>query len=79
MNADAGDDGSHPYVALAGRVPCKVEGKVSKGQRLIPGTTPGIAIRANTDDLTMTNIVGRSLEDKETEDVSIVEIVVGKA
>ena len=79
MNADAGDDGSHPYVALAGRVPCKVEGKVSKGQRLIPGTTPGTAIRANADDLTMTNIVGRSLEDKETEDVSIVEIVVGKA
>jgi hypothetical protein len=78
MNADAGDDGSHPYVALAGRVPCKVEGNVGKGQRLIPGDTPGTAKGASTQDLTITNIVGRSLEDKITEDISIVEIVVGK-
>jgi len=78
MNADAGDDGSHPYVALAGRVPCKVEGNVGKGQRLIPGDTPGTAKGADVRDLTITNIVGRSLETKITEDISIVEIVVGK-
>ena len=33
MNAGAGTDATHPSVALAGRVPCKVIGKVVKGQR----------------------------------------------
>ena len=79
MNADAGDDESHPYVALAGRVPCKVEGNVSKGQRLVPGDTPGTAKGADPEDLGMTNVVGRSLEDKDSAGISIIEIVVSKA
>ena len=49
MNASAGTDATHPFVALAGRVPCKVIGKVVKGDRLISSNTPGTAI-ANTDD-----------------------------
>jgi hypothetical protein len=79
MNADAGDDESHPYVALAGRVPCKVEGNVSKGQRLVPGDTPGTAKGADPEDLGMTNVVGRSLEDKGSSGISIIEIVVSRA
>ena len=35
MNKDAGDDSSHPYVALAGRVPCKVTGEIKKGDMLV--------------------------------------------
>jgi hypothetical protein len=35
MNKDAGDDNSHPYVALAGRVPCKVTGEIRKGDMLV--------------------------------------------
>jgi hypothetical protein len=77
MNADAGTDGSHPYVALSGRVPCKVEGTVSKGQRLVSSTTPGVA-KGVTDTITPLSIVGRALEDKTDEGVSIIEIVVGK-
>ena len=49
MNASAGTDATHPFVALAGRVPCKVIGKVVKGDRLISSNTPGTAI-ANTGD-----------------------------
>ena len=77
MNADAGTDGSHPYVALSGRVPCKVEGPVSKGQRLVSAATPGVA-KGVTDTITALSIVGRALEDKTDEGVSIIEIVVGK-
>ena len=35
MNREAGDDNTHPYVALAGRVPCKVMGPVRKGDLLM--------------------------------------------
>jgi hypothetical protein len=35
MNASAGIDVTHPYIALAGRVPCKVIGPIAKGQKLI--------------------------------------------
>ena len=77
MNADAGDDASHPYVALSGRVPCKVTGTVTKGQRLIPSSVPGVAKGANTEEITAINIVGRALESKTTEEVQTIEIVVG--
>ena len=77
MNADAGDDTSHPYVALAGRVPCKVIGTVTKGQRLVPSATPGVAKGANADQITLTNLIGRALESKTTEEVQTIEIVVG--
>jgi hypothetical protein len=76
MNADAGLDSTHPYVALSGRVPCKVEGPVAKGQRLIPGDTPGTAKAADLEDLTMTNVVGRALASKTDADVGLVEITV---
>lgn len=76
MNADAGLDSTHPYVALSGRVPCKVAGPVAKGQRLIPGDTPGTAKAADLEDLTMTNVVGRALASKTDADVGLVEITV---
>jgi len=78
MNADAGNDDTHPYVALAGRVPCKVEGVVAKGARLIPGPTPGVAIATDVENITMFNQIGRALEDKDTDDFGTIEIVVGK-
>ena len=35
MNKDAGSDDAYPYVALAGRVPCKVTGEIRKGDMLV--------------------------------------------
>jgi hypothetical protein len=78
MNADAGQDSTHPYVALAGRVPCKVEGVVAKGARLIPGPTPGVAVATDSENITMFNQIGHALEDKDTDDFGTIEIVVGK-
>ena len=43
MNSEAGNDATHPYVALAGRVPCKVEGPVAKGDLLVASNVPGYA------------------------------------
>jgi hypothetical protein len=43
MNSEAGNDQTHPYVALRGRVPCKVIGPVKKGELLVTSSYPGYA------------------------------------
>ena len=77
MNAGAGTDETHPFVALAGRVPCKVIGKVVKGDRLISSNTPGTAIANTGDSPDYRPIIGRALESKDTEDAGTIEVVVG--
>lgn len=78
MNANAGTDATHPFVALSGRVPCKVVGTIHKGDRLVTSSTPGTARIANTTELTdYRNIIGRAMETKTTEEVSLIEVVVG--
>lgn len=44
MNSEAGEDKTHPYVALKGRVPCKVTGPVKKGDLLVTATLHGHAM-----------------------------------
>jgi hypothetical protein len=80
MNAEAGDDKTHPYVALAGRVPVTTLGKVKKGQRLVTSGQPGVARALDEDDLLSTPslaVIGRALEDKDTDGISQVLAVVG--
>ena len=73
MNADA--DGV--YVALRGRVPCKVIGKVKKGDVLVTSSTPGYAeSSAQPHFVGAACIVGKSLQSKDTGEPGVVEIVV---
>lgn len=75
MNAMAGDDNTHPAVAVGGRVPVKVIGKVNKGQRLV-SAGKGIARAAKQGEATAFNVVGRALEHKADENIGTVEAVV---
>jgi hypothetical protein len=43
MNSEAGNDDTHPYVALKGRVKCKIHGPVIKGDLLVTSKHPGYA------------------------------------
>jgi hypothetical protein len=43
MNSEAGTDETHPYIALKGRVLCKVVGSINKGDLLVTSTFPGYA------------------------------------
>lgn len=43
MNQAAGPESTHPYIALKGRVPCKVNGTVRKGDRLVSSSLSGYA------------------------------------
>ncbi len=80
MNDKPGmNNGLNPFVALAGRVPCKVFGKVKKGDRLVTINKHGVA--ASVQDGLSTEpyaILGRALESKDSDGVSLIEIVVGR-
>jgi hypothetical protein len=43
MNSEAGSDETHPFIALKGRVFCKVVGSINKGDLLVTSTFPGYA------------------------------------
>ena len=75
MNAGAGDDSSHPPVAVSGRVDVKVVGKVTKGQRLVSAGN-GIARAAKQGEATAFNTIGRALADKTTDGEGFVEAIV---
>lgn len=75
MNHGAGPDATHPYVAVNGRVPVNVVGKVKKGDRLVSAGN-GLARAANRHEMTAFNVIGRSLEDKNTTDEGVVEAIV---
>jgi hypothetical protein len=78
MNSAAGTDATHPFVALAGRVPCKVIGKVDKGQRLVTSSIEGHARAAFASELgDYRRIIGRALTSKEVDGAGLIEVVVG--
>lgn len=64
-------------VALQGRVPVKVIGKVKKGERLTTSDVPGVAWGVADEIVPLQAIIGRALEDKEDGDQGVVEAVIG--
>jgi len=70
-------EGTRACIALAGRVPCKVVGRVKKGDMLTTSATPGYAVRATTP--TLGAIIGKALEDKDYGEAGVIEVAVGRA
>jgi len=65
-------------IALKGRIPCKVEGPVNKGDLLVTSATPGVAT-ALAKDSAMPNsicILGKSIEANPDTGIKLVEIAV---
>jgi hypothetical protein len=78
MNSGAGTDETHPYVALSGRVPVRVVGKVRKGDRLVTSGVAGHAMSAGIrEGICWQFVIGRALEDKNDDEPGFVEVVVG--
>jgi len=63
MNSGAGNDTTHPPVAMTGRVKVKVTGTIKKNDRLV-SAGEGIARAAKPGEATAFNVIGRSLENK---------------
>jgi len=63
LNSEAGTDETHPYIALKGRVPCKVCGVIKKGDLLVSsGYKPGYASKMQDDD-SPNAVIGKALQD----------------
>lgn len=64
------------YVALVGRVPCKVVGLVRKGDMLVSSGAPGVATAEKNP--ATGSIIGKALEDYTGQTIGIIEVVVGR-
>ena len=75
MNSDAGDNITHPPVAMTGRVQVKVTGMIKKNDRLVSAGN-GIARAALKGEATAFNVIGRSLENKTDSSIGTVLAIV---
>jgi hypothetical protein len=64
-------------VALQGRVPCKVVGKIRKGDILVTSGIPGVAVAAG-DNVKVGTVVGKALKDYDSDHIGTLEIAVGR-
>jgi hypothetical protein len=64
-------------VALQGRVPCRVVGKIKKGDILVTSGIPGVATAA-IGDVRVGTVVGKAIKDYDSDHIGLVEIAVGR-
>ena len=77
MNAGAGSDDSHPFVAMTGRTPVRVTGVVNKGQRLVTSSIKGCARAvAAGESISPFNVIGRALETSTDANIKLVNCAV---
>jgi hypothetical protein len=76
MNSEAGNNDTHPAVALQGRVPVRVIGKGSAGDRIVSAGY-GLARVAGPDEATTFNTLGRLIKHKYNEETALTECVIG--
>ena len=72
MNEGAGTDETHPFICWAGRIPCRVIGKVKKFDKIFLSNIPGVGSTKNSGHK---KFVGIALQDKDTIEEGKVEIV----
>jgi hypothetical protein len=65
-------------VALTGRVPCLVQGPVEKGSVLAAGAEAGVAVKLDNTRYLPGCIIGKALERISTDEIKLIEVVVGR-
>ena len=63
-------------LALQGRVPCKVTGKVRRGDLMVTSSIPGVAMTNNNP--AIGTVIGKALGNYSDDGVGIIEVVVGR-
>ena len=76
MNAQAGNNDSHPMVAPKGRVMVKLQGTGKPGDRVV-SAGDGEARVASLDECTAFNVLGRLIKHKYNEGTALSECVIG--
>jgi len=64
-------------VALQGRVPCRVVGKIKKGEMLVTSRISGVAVAAGSD-VKVGTVVGKALVEYDSDHIGTIEIAVGR-
>lgn len=76
---NTGLEGKHVVpVAYIGRVPCRVQGTINRGDFLVVGNTPGVAVAEHPMNILMGAAIGKALENYDSNDEGIIEILVGR-
>lgn len=65
-------------VALVGRVPCRVVGTIAKGDRMVSSNLPGVATALDTNFYAPGCIIGKALEDYNSDAEGVIEVAVGR-
>ena len=76
MNAQAGNNNTHPMIALKGRVMVKLVGTGKAGDRVVSAGN-GEARVAEIDECTAFNTIGRLIKYKYNEETTLTECVIG--
>ena len=76
MNASAGNNDSHPMIALKGRVFVKLNGSGKAGDRIV-SAGGGEARVATLDECNHFNVLGRLIKDKYNEETALTECIIG--
>ena len=76
MNANAGNNDSHPMIALKGRVLVKIKGTGKAGDRVV-SAGDGMARVAGMEECTAFNTLGRLIKDKYNKETALTECVIG--
>jgi len=77
MNATQAGEHVLP-VALTGRVPCRVTGTIQKGDRLVSSDVAGVARTLDMTQYQPGCIIGKSLENYNSNEVGTIEVAVGR-
>ena len=70
-------NGVKNLIALQGRVPCRVVGKISKGDLIVTSNIPGVGISAGGTAKTGT-VIGKALADYNSDHIGTIEVAVGR-
>lgn len=65
-------------IALTGKVPCQVLGPVNKGDVLVTSKISGAAEKLNIQKYTPGCVLGKSLEEIDSNELKVIEVVVGR-
>jgi len=72
-----GQQGIKVCLALAGRIPCRVVGRVKKGDLLTTSAVEGCAVKSTNPQIG--SIIGKAIQDKDYDSVGVIEVAVGRS
>ena len=65
-------------LGLTGRLPCRVKGQIQKGDMVTSSDTPGVAMKLDPTQYVLGCVIGKALENYDSQEEGVIEVVVGR-